>query len=340
MRVLVLGGTTFFGADVVRQLLAAGHTVAIFTRGAQRPDFWERVEHIQGDRQDYAGFRDRLASETFDAVIDNIAYSGEDVAGALDALRGRIGRYILTSTGSVYRYAPPHAPLLEESVNHETVPAGYDPSDGGWQYAAGKVAAELTLMQGDVPWTILRPPIVLGPSDPTLRGYYYFQRLMDGRPLLLSNGGVASFRLAYSDDLARAYLLALDTPQAAGRAYNICQSEIVTLRLTLEHAAEALGVPLLTAEVPSKVLASRGLGGGPYSHMVNFVPSIHRAETELGYTTTPFREWLTRTALWYRDEYRGEASADYDRRADEEAFAEHWWAWLESAQESQEDKRG
>ncbi len=340
MRILVLGGTTFFGADVVRQLLAVGHNVTIFTRGAQRPDFWDRVEHIVGDRQDYAAFRDRFASETFDAVIDNIAYTGEDVAVALDAFRGRMGRYILTSTGSVYRYAPPGAPLLEETVNHQLTPPGYDPSDGGWQYAAGKVAAEWTLMQGDAPWTILRPPIVLGPFDPTLRGYYYFQRLMDGGPLLLSNGGVASFRLAYSEDLAHAYLLALDTPQAAGHAYNICQSEIVTLRQMLEVVAEALNTPLVTAEAPPKVLASRGLSGGPYSHMVNFVPSIHRAQTELGYTTTPFRDWLTRTTLWYRNEYRGTASAEYDRRAEEVAFAEQWWALLKSTQETQEGDDG
>ncbi|MFN8482161.1 MAG: NAD-dependent epimerase/dehydratase family protein [Anaerolineae bacterium] len=340
MRILVLGGTTFFGADIVRHLLAAGHAVAIFTRGAQRPDFWERVEHIQGDRQDYAGFRDRFASETFDAVIDNIAYTSEDVACVLAALRGRVGRYVLTSTGSVYRYAPPAVPILEDSVNHEVVPSGYDPSDGGWQYAAGKVAAEWALMGGDVAWTILRPPIVLGPSDPTLRGYYYFQRLMDGGPLLLSNGGVASFRLAYSDDLARAYLLALDSPQAAGRAYNICQAEIVTLRQMLEQAAEALALPLTTAEVPSRVLAAAHLSGGPYSHMVNFVPSIRRAQTELGYTTTPFAAWLAQTVRWYRDEYRGGASADYDRRADELAFAERWWALLEATQEPKEDDRG
>ncbi|MFN8471302.1 MAG: NAD-dependent epimerase/dehydratase family protein [Anaerolineae bacterium] len=336
MRVLVLGGTTFFGADIVRQLLAAGHTVAVFTRGAQRPDFWERVEHIQGDRQNYAAFRDRLASEVFDAVIDNIAYTGEDVAVALDALRGRVGRYILTSTGSVYRYAPPGAPLLEDTVDHQTVPSGHDPADGGWQYAAGKVAAEWALMQGDVPWTILRPPIVLGPFDPTLRGYYYFQRLMDGGPLLLSNGGVASFRLAYSEDLARAYLLALASDRATGRAYNICQAEIITLRQMLEQAAAALELPLSTAEVPSRVLAASGLSGGPYSHMVNFVPSIRGAQTELGYTTTPFAEWLAQTAIWYRDEYGGAASAEYDRRADEVVFAERWWSLLESTQESKE----
>ncbi|MFN8497724.1 MAG: NAD-dependent epimerase/dehydratase family protein [Anaerolineae bacterium] len=338
MRILVLGGTTFFGAGIVRQLLAAGHAVAVFTRGAQRPDFWERVEHIQGDRQDYAGFRDRLASETFDAVIDNIAYTAEDVATALDALRGRVGRYVLTSTGSVYRYAPPGAPLMEDSVNHGVVPPGYDPADGGWQYAAGKVAAEAALMGGDVPWTILRPPIVLGPSDPTLRGYYYFQRLMDGGPLLLSNGGVASFRLAYADDLAHAYLLALANPRAGGRAYNICQPEIVTLRQMLDIAAEALGLTLITAEVPSRVLAAAHLSGGPYSHMVNFVPSIRRAQTDLGYTATPFAEWLARTAIWYRDEYRGEASAGYDQRANELAFAERWWALLEATQEREDDR--
>jgi nucleoside-diphosphate-sugar epimerase len=328
MRILVLGGTTFFGADIVRHSLAAGHAVALFTRGQTRPDFWNRVEHIQGDRADRTAFADRLASERFDAVIDNIAYTAEDVESALDALGGRAGRYVLTSTGAAYRYASGAlSPLDEDTVDLDYTPPGYNPADRNWQYAQGKVDAERATRQGSIPWTVIRPPVVLGPYDPTLRGWFYLQRLMDGGPLLLREGGLSSFRLAYSDDLARAYLLALQTEKAIGGTYNICQPEAITLRLLCETAAVALGQPADLVSVPGEVLDRVGLSGGPYAGQVNFLPVIDRAVRDLGYQPTPFKTWLARTVEWYQANSAPD-SEGYANRQAELDFATRWRAHI------------
>lgn len=327
MRVLVLGGTLFFGAEIVKLLLREEHEVSVFTRGNREPAWLDQVRHIQGDRTDHAEFQARLGDEEFDVVIDNIAFNAKDVQGALDTLRGNVGRYILTSSAAVYRYAPNRTmPLEEDDVDFEWEPPAFDPDDEGWQYAAGKLAAERALMeQVTVPYTIIRPPIVLGPGDPTLRGYFYIQRLLDERPLILTNAGVNSFRLAYSRDLANAYLLAMENAAAVNVAYNVAQTEIITHKDFIDAASDALAVDPDLVGIPRDVLEESELEyADPYGGMVNFVLSVRRAHDDLGYVSTPFRTWIGETAVWFRDEYQGDDSAGYGRRDEEVAFAEQF----------------
>jgi nucleoside-diphosphate-sugar epimerase len=264
----------------------------------------------------------------FDIAIDNLAYNASDVQNALDALRGRVGRYILTSTCGVYRFVPNRTmPVREDDIDFDWNPPDGDPSSAASSYQSGKREAERVLRnQSEIPYTIIRPPIVFGPNDPTLRGYFYLQRLMDGQPIILTNGGVSSFRLAYSRDLASAYVLAAENEKATGRTYTIAQTDVITLRDLLDAAASALGVEVYSVAIPKDVIDASGLDyADPYGSMVNFLPSTQRAEDELGYRSTPYRQWIGETALWYRDHYRGAGSAGYERRGEELAFAA-WYA--------------
>jgi len=324
--VLVAGGTTFFGKAIVEELLKADHRVTIFSRGNQHPPFWDQVEHIQGDRKDSDDFHKKLQGKTFDAVIDNIAFTADHVKAAFTTFDGNTGRYILTSSASVYYAGSMTMPLVEEDVdlNFQT-PKGAE-SSPFWSYTLGKIGTERALREQDkLPYTIIRPPMVLGPEDHTLRGYFYFQRLMDGKPLILTNGGVQSFRLAYSRDLARGYLLALKSKQAIHQTYNIAQREILQLIELLKQAANALEIQPNLLNIPSEVLQSCDLNyGEPYALMTNFIPDISKAEREMGYKTTPFADWLAETVRWYRDSYRGKDSPGYENRQSEVELAERY----------------
>ncbi|HBY94595.1 MAG: NAD-dependent epimerase/dehydratase family protein [Ardenticatenaceae bacterium] len=328
MKILVLGGTSFFGAEIAAQLVNEGHAVTLFTRGQRPlpPPLVGKVDQLLGDRTRRADLARAAAAGPWDALIDNIAFTPDDVALALDLFSGT-GRYVLTSTGSVYRWAPADTlqPLDEEDVDFSRDPAGYGPGDPGWDYAHGKVYAEKVLReQSQMPWTIIRPPVVLGPHDPTHRGAWYFARLMRGGPLLLANSGANSFRLVFSEDLARAYRLALGTERAVGRTYNIAQPEIITLREFLEAAATILQVEPDFVEVPARFLDQNGQDlGGPYAGMT-FIPSIARAETDLGFGATPFKTWLATTVRWYRDEFEGRPGSVLQLRDAELSFAERW----------------
>ena len=102
MDILTIGGTGYMGKTVVQLLLDRGDRVTVFSRGSSRPNWWDQVQHIQGDREDRPDFMAKLKGRVFDAVSDSQAYRKEDVESAVETFRGNIGRYLLVSTGSVY----------------------------------------------------------------------------------------------------------------------------------------------------------------------------------------------------------------------------------------------
>jgi len=63
MKVLVIGGTRFFGKLIVENLLSEGFDVSIFTRGNIKPRFSRPVRHVKGDRRDYPSFISKVEAE-------------------------------------------------------------------------------------------------------------------------------------------------------------------------------------------------------------------------------------------------------------------------------------
>src|SRR5690242_4696304 len=85
MKILIIGGTEFFGKLLVARLLEAGHELTLFTRGNKKPiSFWSKVHHIKGDRTNYADFKAKFAGYAFDVVIDNVIYSQTDMESVID----------------------------------------------------------------------------------------------------------------------------------------------------------------------------------------------------------------------------------------------------------------
>ena len=101
MKVLVVGGTRFLGHELAWRLLAAGHELTLFNRGTLSDAFGARVERLRGDRTG-PDFARLLAGRSFDAAVDFAAYDGEDGRRAVEVLDGRVGHYVVISTGQVY----------------------------------------------------------------------------------------------------------------------------------------------------------------------------------------------------------------------------------------------
>ncbi len=60
MRILILGGTRFFGYHIARRLFEDGHDLTLFNRGVTSDDFGGRVQRIYGDRNEYERFYEQL----------------------------------------------------------------------------------------------------------------------------------------------------------------------------------------------------------------------------------------------------------------------------------------
>jgi nucleoside-diphosphate-sugar epimerase len=323
MKVLLLGGTSFFGKDIARLFHQAGHSVTLFTRGQQKPSDLPALNGIVGDREKPADLERAARAESWDLVIDNIAYTAQHVEQALTAFAG-IKRYLLCSTVSVYRFVRDRypQPLKETAVDYDYSPPEEIPDDIHWKYARGKLEAERAVIrQTRVPWTILRPPVVYGPYDVTDRGFWYLGRLQQGGPMLLASDGSASFRLSYSVDVARAFLDAAQTTRTIGHIYNTAQSEIITLRDFIEESARALSATTDLISIPIEFLGDLG---GPYSTMPNLVQDNSAAERDFGYRTTPWTEFAAITAAWFRDHWKGDPAKLYATRREELALAQQW----------------
>ena len=173
-RLLILGGTGFIGPHMVRHALARGHEVTLFNRGRTNPDLFPGVETLIGDRD---GALDALRGKEWDYVIDNSGYVPRLVRDSGNLLRDAVGRYLFTSTGSVYDFdqdeLPEDAGLLEVT----------DPEseDVGRYYGELKVMCEEAVREiyGDR-GTVTRLHVVAGPGDPTDRFTYWPVRIHRG----------------------------------------------------------------------------------------------------------------------------------------------------------------
>jgi 2'-hydroxyisoflavone reductase len=159
---------------MVRYALYRGHTVTLFNRGRTNPHLFPGVEKLVGDRD---GGLDALRGREWDAVIDNSGYVPRHVRDSAELLRDSVGRYLFTSTASVYQfdqdYLDEDAALLPvEDPTSEDVNQYYGPL---------KVLCEQVVRQVyDHRGTVVRLHVVSGPGDPTNRFTYWPVRLDRG----------------------------------------------------------------------------------------------------------------------------------------------------------------
>jgi nucleoside-diphosphate-sugar epimerase len=330
VHVLVIGGTRYFGRILVRRLLARGDRVTLYTRGNTRPEFWDEVDHILGDRKDVDALRAHLAGRAFDAVIDQQAYRREDVEAVTKALGDRVGRYVFTSTGSVYQEGYVdflnQCPLRESDLDLARVSWEFLP--GETEYAAGKRHCERYLVEHpEFLWTVVRMPAVMGWDDPSGRMWFYVQRALDRGPLLWPLEAQMPWCTLYCDDAAEALLDALATERTRNQIYHVVGDEILTPERWAGEVWRAAGgspdAPSPVVYVP-KLLLARLLpeSSPPMAHAVPYVPDLRKSRDEFGFHTTPLSEWIARTVRWYRDQYRGPDSKGYGQRAREIELAQ------------------
>ncbi|WP_437946046.1 NAD-dependent epimerase/dehydratase family protein [Sorangium sp. So ce296] len=330
MRVLVLGGTRFMGHFLVYRLLAAGHQVTLLNRGATPDRFGDRVARVRCDRaaDDLA---QALGGREFDAAVDFTAYTAADGRAAARALGGgRVGHYVMISTGSVYlvREGCPR-PSRERDYDGPLLPEPEGEEDSAaWAYGMNKRGCEEELAAAfrddGFPATVLRIPMVNGERDPHRRLERYVARVLDGGPLLVPDGGGHTVRHVYSGDVVRAIVALLLVPSTFGQAYNLCMDETPTLSELLALIAELLGAPARLAPVASAALRARGIDPvamSPFSDRWMSTLDPSRAKAELGFQHTPLRRWLETVVTSLLANPPSDPPPGYERRADEVSLA-------------------
>lgn len=250
MNILILGGTQFIGRHIVETLLAAGHQVAILTRGKTADELPAQVERLRGDRDEGAAGLAALAGRSWDVCVDVSGYTAQQVRPSAELLSADVRRYVYISAVSVY--GDPHdRPVRETQPRME--PADEDVIEvNGETYGRLKVTCEniVQALYADRS-TILRPQIVVGPYDPSGRYTYWLRRAMQGDEMLAPGDGSDHVQVIDVRDLARFARTVIESD--IGGVFNMSGP-----RLTWAEFLRVLGAQNLVW-VPAEILQSAGL---------------------------------------------------------------------------------
>jgi nucleoside-diphosphate-sugar epimerase len=276
MKILVVGGTRFFGVHLVRALLSKGHEVTIATRGNTKDDFGDSIHRVTVDRCDPEALRAAFRGEFYDVICDNIAYCSNDVKHLLEAVR--CGRYILTSSASVY----PELGLdtKEEDFRADTYPLIWCNRED-YTYDEIKRQAECALVQTypTLSSAAVRLPYVIGEDDYTKRLYYYVEKIVKGIPMQVDNPQAAISFIRSSE--AGDFISWLAGSKLVG-PINACSKGTVTLEEIFTYTHKKTG---------KKPILDPAAEAAPYSGGEAFFLNTQKAEVA-GYPLSELSSWI------------------------------------------------
>jgi nucleoside-diphosphate-sugar epimerase len=322
MRVLVLGATGFIGPPLMRALAALGHDpLGAARRGAES----RALPVLALDRNDAPAVARAVLAEHVGTVVDLLAMTEAATQPLLEALSGRVERYVLASSGDVYRRygaitrrepdPDPARRLAEDAPLRSTRfpyraeprrPAG-DPA--AWMDDYDKIPVEQAARaQAGLSAVIARLPMVWGPGDRQGRFAWAIGPMLQNAPRLTMDEAWAAWRTTYGyvEDVAHALALLATHPDAAG-TYNIGAAEAPDHAHWAERFAAVIDWPggfdpVPRAEVPAPVRAR--LDAMDLS--LPMVTDTSRIRSELGFSEpTDGTDALARTVVWEAEKIAG-----------------------------------
>jgi len=232
LRILIIGGTGFIGSWVTRHLFARNHDLLLFQRKRAGHDIFAEIKSITGDRSNMADFCEEFREFAPEVVLDMIPLRETDAVGVMDTFRGIARRVVTVSSQDVYgaygkftgtETGPPEnfpagedSPLRKNLYPYRGMGMGLDDYD--------KITVERVVMgDPEISGTVLRLPMVYGPGDRQHRLFNFLKPMDDGRPAVLLQEGLHSWRWTrgYVENVALSIAMAVTEEKAAGQIYNV-----------------------------------------------------------------------------------------------------------------------
>ncbi len=278
--ILIIGGNRFFGKHLVSELIQKGHRPVLFNRQSVDDGFSEKVERIKGDRENKEQLREVAKSKKWDLVFDQVCYTATHAQEACEAFENQAGRYIVTSSQSVYDYG---VNLKEESFypqNHEYKKE----ADRLNEYAEAKRQMESVFYKhGKFAVTAVRFPIALGLDDYTKRLHWHFDRLRDGKSVFFPN---INAKMGFVDSIDAGKALAKLGTIDWKFPINVCSQESLSVKDLLSLIEKQVGKNFKFDKVESADNVS------PFGIKSDWFMNVDQMK-KLGIETKPLMKWLS-----------------------------------------------
>jgi nucleoside-diphosphate-sugar epimerase len=257
MKLLFIGGTGLISSACSELAVQRGMDLTILNRSnSTKYPLPVGARLLVGDvLGDPAVLASLLGEQHFDAVVDWIAYTPEDIQRDIQLFSGKTGQFVFISSASAYQKPPAHYLITEETPLENPF----------WEYSRDKISCEELLMteyrQRGFPVTIVRPSLTYGPSQIPLCGgswqhpYTVIDRMQRGQKIIVPGDGTSLWVLTWNGDFARGFVGLLGHPQAAGEAFHITSDEVLTWNQIYREAAHAAGVEPEIIHIPSDLIA-------------------------------------------------------------------------------------
>lgn len=241
-KILVLGGTRFFGKRLVKQLLEDGDSLTVASRNPARGQYGPEVRTLIVDRESPQSLEAAIGNDDYDLVYDQICYSPSAADDICRILKNRVRKLVFTSTQAVY---PTHGLQREEHFDASKYPAelGYSAEfeygEGHRKYGEGKRRAEAIFAQrAEFDVVTVRLPYVLGADDYEARTQFHVDRVKNGQSIAAKDFDATT---SFITSEGAAEFLAWIAKQNYTGPINVCDHGQLSLRQILGFIEKCTG---------------------------------------------------------------------------------------------------
>ena len=248
-KILILGGNQFLGKHICDKLIAEKYQVYVFNRGTRSNP--TGAIHLKGNRNSRKNLYNLLKLYKFESIIDVSAYKPEQIKISLVALEGKYKKYIFISSASVYQNIK-KIPVKEEDKAGENLVWG--------DYALNKFLCEKTLKEfsekNTSDFIIFRPFYIFGPGNNLDRETYFFNRILDEKPIFIPSMETI-IQFGYVKDLANNIFKAIKKDSFNNNTFNISGNEHMNFKEMIKVMEEVVGKKSIIKEIDNSNIKSR-----------------------------------------------------------------------------------
>ena len=257
MKLLFIGGTGIISSACSELAVARGHELFLVNRSvSKKVAVPEGATVFQADvHTQETQLATLLAGHRFDAVVDYLAYTPNDIERDLRLFGGKTAQFVFISSASAYQKPVKHYVITEETPLENPY----------WDYSRNKIACEDRLMQayhdGGFPTTIVRPSHTYGPMQIpfAVSSWTYpwtvIDRMRRGQKVIVPGDGTSLWVLTWNADFAKGLVGLLGNEKAIGQAFQITSDEVQSWDRIYLEAYQALGLRPNLIHIPSDLIA-------------------------------------------------------------------------------------